>query len=67
MVLACMKANVADIRGQQVARQLPTIVLSLLFDKCLELSIITSVSEFLKPGCPLLQNRPFRAPHHSLS
>lgn len=49
-----------------LARRLPTIAPPLTFEERLESSVIASVAGALK-GEPLLSERPFRAPHHSLS
>ena len=50
-----------------LARRLPTIAPPLSFDERLESSIIASVAGILKPQEPLLTERPFRSPHHTLS
>jgi magnesium chelatase family protein len=49
-----------------LARRLPTIAPPLTFEERLESSVIASVAGALK-GEGLLSERPFRAPHHSLS
>ncbi len=50
-----------------LARRLPTIAPPLSFDERLESSIIASVAGILRPEQPLLAQRPFRSPHHTLS
>ena len=50
-----------------LARRLPSISPPLTFDERLESSIIASVSGLLRPEAPLIERRPFRAPHHTLS
>ncbi|MEE2644707.1 MAG: YifB family Mg chelatase-like AAA ATPase [Myxococcota bacterium] len=50
-----------------LARRLPTIAPPLTFQERLEASIIASVAGTLPSGSALLDARPFRAPHHSLS
>lgn len=50
-----------------LARRLPTIAPPLSFDERLESSIISSIAGLLKPDEPLIQQRPFRSPHHTLS
>jgi magnesium chelatase family protein len=36
-------------------------------DESLDVTRIYSVSDQLPPGIPLIQNRPFRSPHHTIS
>lgn len=50
-----------------LARRLPTITPPLTFEERLESSIIASVAGQLRPDEPLICDRPFRAPHHTLS
>ncbi|ADH86089.1 YifB family Mg chelatase-like AAA ATPase [Desulfurivibrio alkaliphilus] len=50
-----------------LARRLPTILPELSFEEALETTKIYSVAGELLPGCGLLQTRPFRAPHHTVS
>jgi magnesium chelatase family protein len=50
-----------------LARRLPTILPSLTFQEALECSAIHSVAGTLPPGAGLLADRPFRAPHHTIS
>jgi magnesium chelatase family protein len=49
-----------------LARRMPTILPPLSNAEALESTTIYSVAGLL-PGCGLLQNRPFRAPHHTVS
>ena len=46
---------------------MPSIAPALSFDERLESSIISSVAGLLRPDQPLLNERPFRSPHHTLS
>lgn len=50
-----------------LARRLPTIAPPLSFEERLESSIISSVAGLLRPDEPLISERPFRSPHHTLS
>ena len=50
-----------------LAQRLPTILPPLNQEEALETSKIYSVMGLLKPGQGLLAQRPFRAPHHTIS
>jgi magnesium chelatase family protein len=50
-----------------MARRLPGILPPLTFEEALESSAIHSVCGLLPPGVGLLADRPFRAPHHTIS
>jgi magnesium chelatase family protein len=50
-----------------MARRLPGILPPLSFEESLESSAIHSVCGLLPPGVGLLTERPFRAPHHTIS
>ena len=50
-----------------MARRLGTILPPLTFDEALECTAIHSVAGTLSPGGGLLVQRPFRAPHHTIS
>ncbi|MEN8159439.1 MAG: ATP-binding protein [Myxococcota bacterium] len=50
-----------------LARRLPGFLPPLDFDEALEVTRIRSAAGLLDPAAPLVQHRPFRAPHHSAS
>jgi len=50
-----------------LARRMPTILPPLTFDEALECTAIHSVAGLLPAGTGLLVERPFRAPHHTIS
>jgi magnesium chelatase family protein len=50
-----------------LARRLPSILPSMSLEEALETTKIHSVAGMLPPGQSLLTQRPFRAPHHTIS
>jgi len=50
-----------------LARRLPGILPPLSFEESIEATTIHSVAGQLRPGVGLLRERPFRAPHHTIS
>ncbi|MEW6290638.1 MAG: YifB family Mg chelatase-like AAA ATPase [Thermodesulfobacteriota bacterium] len=50
-----------------LARRMPTILPDLTFEEALETTKIYSVCGLLPDRCSLLTQRPFRAPHHTIS
>jgi magnesium chelatase family protein len=50
-----------------MARRLAGILPPLTFDEALEVTSVHSVAGLLRPGAGLLSERPFRAPHHTIS
>jgi magnesium chelatase family protein len=50
-----------------MARRMAGILPPLTFDEALEATSVHSVAGLLPPGVRLLEQRPFRAPHHTIS
>ncbi|NMC80320.1 MAG: YifB family Mg chelatase-like AAA ATPase [Chloroflexi bacterium] len=50
-----------------LARALPAVLPRMSIDEALDVTRIYSVADQLPPDVPLIQNRPFRAPHHTIS
>ena len=50
-----------------LAKRLPTILPEMTFAESIETTKIHSIAALLPPGASLVTERPFRAPHHTLS
>ncbi|MDR2161359.1 MAG: YifB family Mg chelatase-like AAA ATPase [Desulfovibrio sp.] len=50
-----------------ISRRMPSVLPPLRFDESLEVTKIYSVAGLLSPGQGLIRERPFRAPHHTIS
>lgn len=50
-----------------LARSMPSILPTMSIDEALDVTRIYSVADLLPAGTPLLQTRPFRSPHHTIS
>ena len=50
-----------------LARSLPSILPELTMEEAIEVTKIYSVSGLLPPGSPIMRDRPFRAPHYTIS
>jgi magnesium chelatase family protein len=50
-----------------LARAIPGILPRMSIEEALDVTRIYSVADQLPPGIPLVQSRPFRAPHHTIS
>lgn len=50
-----------------LARSMPSILPRMTLDEALDVTRIYSIADQLPPETPLIQARPFRAPHHTIS
>ncbi len=50
-----------------LARSMPSILPTMTIEETLEVTKIYSIAGLLPPDTPLIQHRPFRAPHHTIS
>ncbi len=50
-----------------LARSLPAVLPHMTIDEALDVTRIYSVADLLPADLPLIRNRPFRAPHHTIS
>lgn len=50
-----------------IAKRIPGILPNMTFKESIETTKIYSVAGSLEPGNPLITDRPFRAPHHTIS
>ena len=50
-----------------LARRLSTILPSLTLEESIEITKLYSIANLLPPEMPLITERPFRAPHHTIS
>ncbi len=50
-----------------LARALPSVLPALSIDEALEVTRVYSIADALPAGTPLVRQRPFRAPHHTIS
>lgn len=50
-----------------LARAMPGILPRMTIEEALDVTRIYSVADLLPPDTPLIRNRPFRAPHHTIS
>jgi magnesium chelatase family protein len=50
-----------------IARALPGIMPDLTIDEALEVTRIYSVADLLPNNTPMIRQRPFRAPYHTIS
>lgn len=50
-----------------LAQRIPSILPDLTFDEALEVTKIHSISGEISPDAPIILQRPFRSPHHTIS
>lgn len=50
-----------------IAKRIPSILPDLTFEEALEVTKIHSIAGLLKQNTPIIINRPFRFPHHTIS
>ena len=50
-----------------LARAMPAILPKMSIEEALDVTRIYSIADQLPPDVPLIQQRPFRAPHHTIS
>lgn len=63
----CLMIGSPGCGKTMIARRLPTILPSMTFDEALEVTKIHSIAGCLPSKTPLVTQRPFRAPHHTIS
>lgn len=55
-------------RGKtMMARRIPSILPELSFEEALEITKIHSIAGALPKDTPIITNRPYRSPHHTVS
>ncbi len=50
-----------------IAKRIPTIMPDLSFNECLEITKIYSIAGLLSDVNPIISERPFRTPHHTVT
>ena len=50
-----------------ISKRLPSILPDMTWDEAMEVTLVYSVMGMLSPDSPLVTQRPFRAPHHTVS
>lgn len=63
----CLMLGSPGCGKTMLARRLPTILPSMTFEEALEVTKIHSIAGILPRGVSLVNTRPFRCPHHTIS
>lgn len=63
----CIMIGAPGCGKTMLARRLPSILPSMTFEEALEVTKIHSIAGLLPAGVPLINKRPFRSPHHTIS
>ena len=64
----CLLIRFAPAHGKtMLARRIPTILPEMTFEEALEVTKIHSIAGMLSKDTPMLFERPFRSPHHTIS
>ncbi len=62
-----INSEAQDHGKTMLARRIPSILPDLTFEESLEITKIHSIAGILKSDIPIITQRPFRSPHHTIS